>query len=66
MAPMRSTYAAAAHEALESAGVRVDVDDVSCTSCGTGWYSARARRRHGTSGSLRVARRTCMPGALSD
>jgi hypothetical protein len=34
---------AAAHEALEAAGVRVDVDVVSCTSCSGGWYSARAR-----------------------
>ncbi len=34
---------AAARQALESAGVRVDVDHVVCTSCSPGWYSARAR-----------------------
>jgi copper oxidase (laccase) domain-containing protein len=33
----------AAHEALDAAGVRVDTEDDSCTSCGAGWYSARAR-----------------------
>ena len=33
----------AAREALDASGVRVDAEDESCTSCGTGWYSARAR-----------------------
>jgi copper oxidase (laccase) domain-containing protein len=33
----------AAHDALDAAGVRVEAEDVSCTSCGSGWYSARAR-----------------------
>jgi YfiH family protein len=33
---------AAAHEALESSGVRVDVDVDRCTACNPGWYSARA------------------------
>ncbi len=33
----------AADEALESAGVSVDVDLDLCTSCDPGWYSARAR-----------------------
>ncbi len=33
---------AAAHEALESSGVRVDVEVDRCTACDPGWYSARA------------------------
>jgi hypothetical protein len=33
----------AARAALESAGVGIDVDAISCTACSGGWYSARAR-----------------------
>ena len=34
---------AAASSVLGAAGVEVDFEEPSCTACGTGWYSARAR-----------------------
>ena len=34
---------AAARAALTAAGVEVDFEEPSCTACGIGWYSARAR-----------------------
>jgi polyphenol oxidase len=35
---------AAASAALDGSGVDVDFEEPACTACGTGWYSARARR----------------------
>jgi hypothetical protein len=34
----------AARKVLADAGVRVVFEDESCTSCGSGWFSARARK----------------------
>jgi len=35
---------AAARNLLSSAGVEIAYEEQSCTSCGSGWFSARARR----------------------